>query len=367
MSKIIEISVTDKIAATEFTEVVSLNDNYRLRFHFDEEWKNYVDRVAVVSWENGSAEQLFQGEECDMPMVNSITSEVVKVGVYSILKGKRLSSSLVTLRCTAGACAKPGAKRVDSLHEQILDYLNQHEGGFAGNMEAGTLHVGSKSYDGSEDVTVSGADLGLAKVALTGNYNDLDVKPAAAPVTSVNGHTGDVRITKYDLGLSALALSGAWEDLKNKPASIVTSVNGKAGVVSKSDLGLAQVAITGSWTDLKNTPSFAQVALSGSYNDLTDKPSVTGMPFYTVVVDGADANRITEKGFYHLRGSADLPLRNVPTSANNSPSDGLWCLLIIPQIEDNVVVQIAISEKADRAISIRSRLSGSWTAWLSIV
>ena len=186
MSKIIEITVKDKIASTDFCEVVSLNNNYRLRFHFDEEWNHYTDRVAVVRWEHGSAEQLFRGEECEMPMVDSISSENVQVGVYSILNGKRISSSLVTLRCMAGACAKPGAKHVDSLHEQILDYLNRHEGVGGGKTE-GSLHVGSKSYNGSEDVTITGEDLGLAKVALSGSYRDLTDKPAAvnAPVTSI--------------------------------------------------------------------------------------------------------------------------------------------------------------------------------------
>ena len=297
----IEITVKDKIATTDFSEVVSLNNNYRLNFHFDEEWKSYTDRVAVVKWENGSAEQLFQGSECDMPRVDSITSEYVQIGVYSILGGKRISSSFVTLRCMAGACAKPAAKPVDSLHEQILDYLNQHESVGGGKIE-GALHIGEKSYDGSEDVTITGEDLGLAEVAISGSYNDLSDKPAAVvpPVTSVNGKTGAVQITKGDVGLGMLT--------NNRQ-----------------------------------------------------------MPIFDDVRDGADANTLTESGFYHVRGTSSAATKNMPSSTDNGPSNNRWCILVLNQKEDNLIVQIAISERADRAMYIRNCTAGSWNSWYTIV
>ena len=53
-------------------------------------------------------------------------------------------------------------------------------------------------------VTISKYDLGLADVALTGSYNDLEDKPAPAAVSSVNGQTGVVTISKHDLGLGLL-------------------------------------------------------------------------------------------------------------------------------------------------------------------
>ena len=147
-------------------------------------------------------------------------------------------------------------------------------------------------------VTISKYDLGLADVALTGSYNDLEDKPAPAAVSSVNGQTGVVTISKYDLGLADVALTGSYNDLEDKPApAAVSSVNGQTGVVtiSKYDLGLADVALTGSYNDLEDKPApaavssvngqtgvvtiskydlgLADVALTGSYNDLTDKPA----------------------------------------------------------------------------------------------
>ena len=67
MNQEIAISVKNKIAETDFQEVVSFNSVYRLKFDFDEEWDEYPYRVAVVMWANGVAEKLFTGTECEMP------------------------------------------------------------------------------------------------------------------------------------------------------------------------------------------------------------------------------------------------------------------------------------------------------------
>ncbi len=307
MSKTIEISVKDKIAKTDFDEIVSFNSVYRLKFMLDEEWAEFPNRVAVVAWEGGAAEKLFTGDECDMPAIDSAHSEYVFLGVYSVSDSKRIASSFVRLRCRAGTFGAPQTKPVESLHEQILDLLNKGGGsaGGGGGKNDGTLTIGDKSYDGSRDVTVEADDLGLARVAVSGSYNDLTDKPAGGAggagggVTSVNGKTGEVIISKHDLGLAEVALTGSFNDLTDAPdfKAIVTSVNGKKGdvIVSKNDLGLAEVAISGSFEDLVDAPDFnaivtsvngkkgdvivskndlglAKVAISGSFDDLVDAP-----------------------------------------------------------------------------------------------
>ena len=61
-------------------------------------------------------------------------------------------------------------------------------------------------------------------------------------VTSVNGQTGTVTISKYDLGLADVALTGSYNDLEDKPApAAVSSVNGQTGVVTISKIGRAHV------------------------------------------------------------------------------------------------------------------------------
>ena len=86
-----------------------------------------------------------------------------------------------------------------------------------------------------------------------------------APVTSVNGSTGEVEITAESLSLATVATSGDYNDLSNTPdlseVGKVKSVNGKTGDVeiTSEDLGLADVATSGDYTDLINTPSIPQV------------------------------------------------------------------------------------------------------------
>ena len=365
------IRVRGKRAETDFSELVSFNENsYRLQFDFDGEWADYSQRVAVVLWAGGCREQLFTGTSCDMPAVLSPDCDTALVGVYSADgAGGRIASSFVRLRCLAGAYCEGEESPPASLHEQILEFLNKYDlSAFEQKVTSGTysavdvnaygfvtggkqiVEVGEEGQttpsasladggifikrtsggdtlcyyaDGvltpvtsgggggegavtsvngqTGDVTISKNDLGLAVVALTGSYNDLEDKPEEGAVTSVNGQTGDVTISKNDLGLAVVALTGSYNDLQDTPEEgAVTSVNGQTGdvTISKNDLGLAVVALTGSYNDLQDTPEegavtsvngqtgdvtiskndlgLAVVALTGSYNDLLDKPVSTG-------------------------------------------------------------------------------------------
>ena len=122
----ITIRVTGKRAETDFGDLVSFNENsYRLKFDFDSEWNDYSQRVAVVLWAGGCAEQVFTGSACDMPAVASPDCDTALVGVYSSNgAGKRIASSFVRLRCLPGAYCEPPEAPPKSLHEQILDLLN---------------------------------------------------------------------------------------------------------------------------------------------------------------------------------------------------------------------------------------------------
>ena len=367
----ITIRVNGKRAETDFGDLVSFNENsYRLHFEFDSEWDSYSNRVAVVLWAGGCREKLFTGTECDMPAVSSPDCDTALVGVYSADgAGKRIASSFVRLRCLAGAYCEPEEAPQKTLHEQILDLLNEYDfsaleekvtpgsysavdvnaygfvtggkqivevGGVGQTQPSASLADGGIFFRKEEDgftlcyyedgslvpitgigggeggavssvngqtgaVTISKYDLGLADVAISGSYNDLEDLPAPAAVTSVNGQTGAVTISKNDLGLADVALSGSYNDLEDLPApAAVTSVNGQTGAVtiSKNDLGLADVALSGSYNDLEDLPApaavtsvngqtgavtiskndlgLADVAISGSYNDLLDKPTAVG-------------------------------------------------------------------------------------------
>ena len=192
-------------------------------------------------------------------------------------------------------------------------------------------------------VTISKYDLGLADVALTGSYNDLADKPAAAAVSSVNGQTGVVTISKYDLGLADVALTGTYNELTDKPAGGsggVTSVNGQTGVVtiSKHDLGLGLL------------DNERQLIMSD------------------MVRYGANFNSLDETGCYYVQGSSDLPCSNAPTSSGNTAQNCKWLLMTFSHADEgDNIVQLAVSQQSDCAIRIRNYSGGSWCAWKTVI
>ena len=127
MPQTITIAVGEKIASTDFKEVVSFNSDYLLHFIFDGEWEEFANRVAVAIWADGCAETHFEGSDCALPFISSPDAESVLVGVYATSETKKIASTFVRLRCRAGAHAVPAEKTSATLHEQILSFLNEKD------------------------------------------------------------------------------------------------------------------------------------------------------------------------------------------------------------------------------------------------
>lgn len=349
LNQTIAITVRDKIASTDFDEVVSFNSVYRLAFDFDEEWDAFPNRVAVVMWAGGTAEWLFAGNECDMPVIDTLHSEHALIGVYSVNGGKRIASSFVRVRCRAGACGAPSNRPVASLHEQILDFFNgkdwsvfegkvaegvysavqvdKHglvkkgwdlievgadgqeepseklaDGGvffgckggiytpyyvkggqkealsLAADAQKKALHIGSKTYDGTEEVTITDSDLGLRALAKKDLVAAEDL--ASDAVHDSNILSGAVR--SRHLATACVTPQKVAEGLLVAGENITVSRNGSSGVYTVSASGSGgggESAVTsvngqtGDVTITKNDLGLAEVAITGSYNDLIDKPA----------------------------------------------------------------------------------------------
>lgn len=107
--------------------------------------------------------------------------------------------------------------------KNIFSFNDEGELVIVGNITAKNF-----SYDNDGTGTISG----LADVAISGSYNDLEDLPELAPV----------------------AISGSYNDLTDKPDSI----------------NLPTVAVTGSYNDLIDKPNLSTIATTGSYKDLVD-------------------------------------------------------------------------------------------------
>ena len=411
----ITIRVTGKRAETDFGDLVSFNENsYRLKFDFDSEWNDYSQRVAVVLWAGGCAEQVFTGSACDMPAVASPDCDTALVGVYSSNgAGKRIASSFVRLRCLPGAYCEPPEAPPKSLHEQILDLLNAFDFSALGvKLPAGTyssVEVNAYGFvtGGKQIVEIGGegqiqpstslADGGIffrkeedgytlchyedgTLTAITGLGGG-----SGGAVTSVNGLTGAVTIDKFDLGLPQVALTGSYNDLEDLPAAAaVTSVNGLTGAVTidKFDLGLPQVALTGSYNDLLDKPTStggggAVTSVNGLTGAVTiDKfdlglgavENARQMPLGDSVRFGANFNSLDDTGCYYVQGTADLPCTNGPTSSSNSLSNCRWFLMTFSHNDaGQYVTQVAFSLMSDCAVRIRNKAGSSWGSWKTVI
>lgn len=76
-----------------------------------------------------------------------------------------------------------------------------------------------------------------------------------------------------------------------------------------------------------------------------------------------DFNAYTETGVYELIADANNAFTNNPSSIYNSTTtDGNWFLIVLKR-DSNYITQIAVSVRADLAISIRNCSNGSWGEW----
>lgn len=108
----------------------------------------------------------------------------------------------------------------------------------------------------------------LAKVATTGEYNDLLNKPDLS--NYITKDVDDLTYYTKSSSLSAVATSGNYDDLTNKPTiptvpTNISSFTNDAGYITKDVDDL---------TYYTKSSSLSTVATSGDYNDLINKPEV---------------------------------------------------------------------------------------------
>lgn len=171
--------------------------------------------------------------------------------------------------------------------------------------------------------------LGAIKVGTTLTITadgTLNVAPAAFPVTSVNGKTGDVEITANDIpGLAAVAKTGQYSDLLGTPTpySLPIASTTTLGGVKISTSG--NISIAGDGTiDLgfQPTKSVNGVTPDGTGNITLNIPnSVIGLITPTNIPNGADANNYRTTGLFFVLDADAASIANLPNSASGGTLD----------------------------------------------
>ena len=281
-------------------------------------WNNGTN---VSGWKTWATSE--QGTKADTAVQPSDLAAVATSGSYSDLSGTPSLATVATTGDYDDLLNKPTipAAQVNSdwdANSGVAQILNKPT---LGTMAAESANDYTPT-SGLAAVATSGnySDLNgtpsLAAVATSGSYDDLSNKPtipaaqvnsdwdansgvaqilnkptlgtAAAAATTdfataAQGSLADTAVQPADL--ATVATSGSYTDLSNTPTL------GTMAAESASDYtptaSLATVALSGAYSDLSGTPSLATVATSGSYNDLIDKPvlgtmaSETAADYYT--------------------------------------------------------------------------------------
>lgn len=130
-----------------------------------------------------------------------------------------------------------------------------------------------------------------------GNYTRITINDLTSMVTSVNGKTGVVLLKTSDIEndsgyatvgeLATVASTGSYNDLENKPVIgegdlTIKRNNQDIGIFSANSVGgaIVNIDVPTSTSDLVNDSGYvesddlSEVATTGSYNDLDDKPTI---------------------------------------------------------------------------------------------
>ena len=166
---------------------------------------------------------------------------------------------------------------------------------------------------GNQGVLDGGTDTGEPFIMMISKAHKMGIVEAATP-KAIGTHTVEVTITKVvtldrkylpDLGLAPVATSGSYYDLEDVPdvysdvirygtsQSLSTTQKNQAkiniGAVSydsrqsltdtqkqqaRTNIGAGASNFDGAYSSLTGAPRLAAVATSGSYNDLTNKPTI---------------------------------------------------------------------------------------------
>lgn len=117
----IKIKIKEKIAQSHNFYIVCGNSDYIVQFEFDEEWENEAVKTARFVWNGQYKDVVFEGDSCDMPIINDASK--VTVGVFA---GNLRTTTPAVIACRKSILsefAEP-EKPSEDVYTQITTLLN---------------------------------------------------------------------------------------------------------------------------------------------------------------------------------------------------------------------------------------------------
>lgn len=189
--KTIEILISNKIAiAPADAFIVCGNSEYQIAFKFDETWTGYNKKTARFIFGNKYKDVEFEGDTCKGVVISN-TREVF-IGVYAE-RGEITTTTSARIECKKSvACSSVAG---DYTGEVI--WLKGDKGDSAYNIAV------LNGYEGTEQEWLESLKAANPETVKDAVKEYLEENPVTAPVTSVNGETGDVKLTAEDIGAIA--------------------------------------------------------------------------------------------------------------------------------------------------------------------
>ncbi|HDW3906817.1 TPA: hypothetical protein RMT47_005060, partial [Escherichia coli] len=213
-------------------------------------------------------------------------------------------------------------------------------------------------------------DLGAVIVGQTltvDNTGLINVAPSAFPVTSVNGKTGDVELKIGDIPDAArVAATGDYNDLINKPVpySLPVANTTTLGGVKASTNGHITIASDGT-LDIGFAPVLKvnNITPDASGNVSITFPPVVGLVNPTQIPNAADLNTYTSTGLYYVLPADSPSLANGPGTATGRKAAMLEVEALSTSGTTGDLVQ---RWQGMDSMYFRSRISGTWSGWLQL-
>ena len=172
MSKLINITVTDKIArlTDKSSKIVCNNSNYKVVFDFDKEWDAFPLKTAVIEYGKYRETRIFEGNECELPPI--IKARVAKVGVFA---GDIRTTTPAVIECEKSILDGEGLPPdpPPDVYKQIMDMLNT--GGGTG-----------QGFTTDETLTLKDGVLSVNRATAVEKDNTLPITAAAVHTTVGN-------------------------------------------------------------------------------------------------------------------------------------------------------------------------------------
>ena len=187
--KTIEISVKNKIAYVTAANFITCgNNDYKVKFSFDEEWTEQSEKVARFIFNEHYIDVNFSGDTCNGVIITN--TRAVQIGVYARNDETLKTTTPARINCKKSVlCNEVAGTKTE---EVIVTKGDRGESAYEIAVKNGYEGTEAEWLKSLQDIDPETIEKAVTKYL---NNNPID-----APVKSVNEKTGEVKLNAEDVG-----------------------------------------------------------------------------------------------------------------------------------------------------------------------